>query len=175
MQAGDGWLDDASAHLVHECLVGKTHGRYRAHAACVQARVTLANALVVLGNGQQAVVLAVGDDKHRALNALKELLDDHRCARLAKLAVEHCAEFTLGLVQIVDDEHALAGCQTVGLEHIGCLLTLEEAQSLVQIVVGYAQILRRGDAMPLHEALGKVLAALQLGTGGAGANHHDVA
>ena len=160
-QSLHGGADDAVFHLPHPCLVGKGDGRHGTHAAGVQSFVALAYALVVLRFGQYLVILAVGEHEHRALYAAEELLDDHFGRCLAEHAVEHLAQLALGLVERGHDEHALAGAESVGLEHIGGLQGLKEGAAFIHAVGREAAVARRGDAVAFHEALGKLLAAFE--------------
>ena len=56
--------DDALFHFLHPLLRGEGYGTDAAHAARVQAGVVLANALVVLGFGQNLVVVAISQHEH---------------------------------------------------------------------------------------------------------------
>ena len=86
-QSLNGRAYDALFHFLHPRRIGKRNRRDTAHAACVQPRVSLANAFVIFGFGQDFVVLAVGQYKHRALDAAQELFDDHACRGLSKQAI----------------------------------------------------------------------------------------
>ena len=66
-------------------------------------------------------MLAVGEYEDGALDAAEEFLDDDFCRGVAKHAVEHLTQFHLGFLKCRDDEHALAGGQSVSLQYIGRL------------------------------------------------------
>ena len=117
-QAFDGGTDDAVLDLLHPLLCGEGYGRDAAHAAGVQTGVALADALVVLGLGQNLVVLAVGKHEDGALDTAEELLDDDAAAGIAEHAAKHLLQFLLGFVERGQDEHALAGAETVGLQYV---------------------------------------------------------
>ena len=171
-EAVHGGLDDVGAYFLHEDVVGKGNGRHAAHAAGVQTLVTLTDAFVVLGYGEHLVVLAVGQHEDGALDAAEKLLDDHRGAGVAEHAAQHLLQFALGFVQRGQDElqrgqdeHALAGAEAVGLQHVGSFEGFEEGEAFFQIGGGDALVAGGGDAVALHEAFGKLLAAFERGSG----------
>ena len=173
LETCDGGANDAFFNLLHELVVGKRYGRTVAHAAGVGAGIAFADALVVLCHGQDLVVLTVGEHEDRAFDARQELLDDDGGRSCTKHTIEHQAEFVASLVEGGEDEHALAGCQTVGLEHIGCLELFEETACLVVLLGVERAIAGGGDLMTAHEALGKVLRAFELGCCLAGTDDAD--
>ena len=91
MQSLNRRTDDAAIYLLHKLLVGEWNGRNGTHTACVEAYVSLANALVVFRYGKHLIVFAVGQDKDRALNAIEKLLNDNRLAGIAKHTAQHVA------------------------------------------------------------------------------------
>ena len=52
--------------------------------------------------------------------SLEELLDDYLGSGVAELAVEYVFQQSLGLLEVIHDKHALAGCKAVGLKYVGC-------------------------------------------------------
>ena len=172
-QALDGGAHDALLHLLHPCCVGKGYGRDGAHTTRVESCVALADTLVVLGFGEQLIVLTVGEHEHGALNAREELLDDHAGRCRTEHAAQHLAQLPLGLLDGVEDEHTLTGTEAIGLEHIGCLKGVEEGDALVQRLLREGLVARGRDTVTHHEGLGKVLAALQRGTSPRGTYHGD--
>ena len=58
-QTFDGRTDDAVFHLLHPILGGEGNRCHRPHAASVQTCVVLTDTLVVLGFGQDLIVLSV--------------------------------------------------------------------------------------------------------------------
>lgn len=167
--------DDALVNLLHELLVGKIHGADGTHAACVEACVVLADALVVLGCGEDMVVLAVGEDEDAELYAIEVLFDDHLGGGCAELAAEHVGEFFFGLFKVVYDEHALAGSEAVGLEHVGCLKGAEEGFALFERLGSEGTVGCCRDVVARHEGFGVVLAAFELGALFAGSDYDEVA
>ena len=161
-ESGNGGLHNALHHLFHKRLIGKTHGRHRAHTAGVEPLVAFADALVVFCHRQQLIVLAIGEGKHRAFDARKELLNHHRASGSAKAARQHTLEFAFSLLQIIDNEHTLAGSQAVGFEHIGGIEAFQEGKTLVDVFGSDALIGSRGNVVALHKTFGKVFAALEL-------------
>ena len=69
--------DDTVFHLLHPFFGGERNRRDRPHTAGVQACVMLSDTLVVLGLGENLVMLSVGQDKDRALDATHKFLNDH--------------------------------------------------------------------------------------------------
>ena len=120
----------------------------------------LAYALVVLGLGQDFVVPSVGDGEDGALDAVEVFLYDHACGCVAEHPSEHLTKLMFRLVECGQDEHALAGTQAVGLEHVGWLQRLKESEAFFERRAVESLVAGGGDAVPLHECLGEVLAAL---------------
>ena len=165
--------DDAVFHLLHPFRGGEGHRSHATHTTGVQAGVVLADALVILCLGQKLVVTPVGKDEHRALDAGEELLDDHTGRGVAEHSAEHLTQLALRFVEGGEDEHALAGTQSVGLQHIGRLQGLKEGEASVECRAVEGLVTCGGDAMALHERLGEVFAALQASATGRGAYHGD--
>ena len=166
--------DDAVFHLLHPRLIGKRYGRDAAHASGVQTRVAFAYALVVLGFRQDLVVPAVGEDKDGAFNTAEELLDDYARRSLTEHTAQHLAQLLLGLLQGGQDEHALAGTESVGFQDIGRLQGLEELNAFLHTGAVEGLVGSRGDAVALHESFGEVLAAFELSTGLRGTDDGNV-
>ena len=165
LQSFHGGANDAVLHLLHPLLCGKRYGRDAAHAAGVQTFVALANALVVLGFGQNLIVIAIGEHEHGALNATQIFLDDHAATGIAEHAAQHLAQLLLCLVERRQDEHAFARAETIGLQHVGSLKRFQEGQAFCHVLTVERLVAGRGNVMALHEALGKVLRAFEHGTG----------
>ena len=104
-----GRTDNALLHLLHPLLRGEGYRTDAAHAARVQTGVVLANALVVLGFGQNLVVVAVSQHEDRALDAAEELLDDHTARRIAEHAAQHLLQLLFSLLQRRQYQHTLTG------------------------------------------------------------------
>ena len=81
----------------------------------------LADALVVLGLGQDLVVASVGQYEDGALDAAHKLFDHDTAGGIAEHAPQHLLQFLLGFVEGGEDEYALAGTETVGLQDVGSL------------------------------------------------------
>ena len=174
-QAFHGGTDDAFFHLLHPLLRSEGHGCDASHAARVQTRVALADALVVLGFGQNLIVLTVGEHKHRALHAAEILLDDHAAGGIAKHAAEHLAQFALRLVERGQDENALAGAEAVGLQHVGCLQGFEEGDALLHVFAVEGLVAGCGNVVTLHESLSEILRTFEHGTSLRRANNGNMA
>ena len=80
----------------------------------------------------------------------------------------------LSLLQGGQNEHALAGTKTVGLEHVGRAEGGEELAALLNLRAVEGGVGRGGNAVARHEAFGKVLGALEHGAGLGGADDGDV-
>ena len=172
-QPSDGGHDDPVLDLMHEILVGKGHRRDGSHAAGVQAAVAFANAFIIFGRGQQHVRFSVGEHKTRYFYPAEIFLYHHPAACRSELPVEeHGAEFLFGFIEIIEDEHSLASRQAVGLQHIRGFEVFEIFQSLFQFFPVEGGMGGSGDAVAVHEALGKVFAAFQHGGIFHGSDHH---
>ena len=143
-----------------------------AHAAGVEAGVAVVGALVVHGRDHRHHGLAVGKGQHGHFRALQKLLDDHAVAALAKGVVAHgVPDRFLGLPRAFADQHALAQRQTVGLDHQRRRRVAHVGKRRFGIVKYLA--LGRGDAVLLHQALGKNFAGFDLGGARLGAEAGD--
>ena len=163
-QTFHGGTYDAVLDLLHPGFIRKGNGTDRTHATGVQTRVMLTDALVVLGLRQDDIVLAVGKHEDAALYAAHELLDDHSAAGTSKHTAQHLLQFLLGLFQRGEDEYSLSGTQTIGFQDVRSLQCPEEGLAFGECLAGEGLVGSRGNMVALHEALGKVLAALQHGT-----------
>ena len=76
-------------------------------------------------------MLSVGKHEDRALDTAHELLDDHTAGGITKHAAQHLFQFLLRLVEGGEDEYALAGAETVGLQHVGGLEGFQEGQTFL--------------------------------------------
>ena len=171
-EAVDSGAHDALLHLGHKGFIGKGYGRYRTHAAGIEACVALAYTFVVLRYRQYAVCAgAVGKHEYRAFYTLEEFLDYNLCRSCAKLAVEHLVERTDSFVKVIDDKHALACCQAVGFEHIGGFEAAKEFAGLVDIGFGGGEVAGCGYIVTTHEIFGKVFRAFKRCAVCAGAYH----
>ena len=158
-------LDDLLHGLgVH---IGRDHrrGRVGAHAARVGAFVAVEQALVVLAGGQHRHVLAVGHDDEAGLFAGQELLDHHTRAagvvlHAQRVVQQHPVHRLVRFFQGHGHDHALARRQAVGLDDDGRAVLVDEGVGRLGVGEGFIE--GRGDAMALHEVLGKSLGAFQL-------------
>ena len=131
-QAFDSGADDTLLDTLHEGFVCKDHGRDGAHTAGIQARVSLANALVVLSNREHAPVTTIRSDEDRALDTMEVLLDDDTRAGRSKAPREEPTKLALGFLETLADDHALTSRQTVSLQHVGRLEGLEVVDGLTE-------------------------------------------
>ena len=167
-QLGEGGRDEVVEHLLDDVLAGAGHRRVRPHAAGVRAPVAVADPLEVLGRGQGDRPLAVAHGQQAELGARHVLLDDHPVAGVAEgLAGELGPDVVLGLDQVGGDQHALAGRQPVGLDHVGAGEAAEELQRRFEVVEGREA--GGGDPGRGHDLLHPRLRALEPGAVGAGA------
>ena len=160
-----GRCNDFALHTCHPFGSGKGDRTHTAHSTGIQSGISLADALIVLRLWEDFVVLAVGQDKNTALYTAQELFNDYTRRGIAEHSSEHLAEFALCFLQAVDDEHALSGAQSVGLQHIRSLQGFEETTTFFHLRTVECLICSSGDAMTLHEGLRKILATFEDSSG----------
>ncbi len=151
------------AHLrIHDLV-----GGISAHAAGIRALIVIEDALVVLRRHQRHYALAIAHHQKRQLITLQTFFQhDTRAGFAQHLAAEHVFGGALCFILGLRDDHTFAGGEAVGLHHNRCM---EELQRLVDFFLAGADgILRRRDAVPLHELLGEALARFQPGGGARG-------
>ena len=136
-------------------------GGVGAHAAGVGAAVALVSRLVILRGGQGQDVFAVHHDDEAGLLALQEFLDHHPVPGLAEgIAGQHVLRRGDGLVFRLRQDHALAGGQTVGLDHDGRALLADVGDGLAD--VGEVAVGGGGNMVAGEKVLGEGLGAFQL-------------
>ena len=152
--------------------LGRDHrcGRIGTHAARVGALVAVQQALVVLAGGQWHHILAITQDHEAGLFAIQKFLDHHARHGLPALArvvhhpqrvvEQHEVNGGVGFIQRHRHDHALASRQAIGLDDDGRTHAFHIGMRLHR--VSECLIRRRGDAVALHECLGKRLGAFQL-------------
>ncbi len=104
---------------MHQLLGQDGCGRIGPHAAGVRALVIVERALVVLRRADGQHGFAVGEHEERRLLALHEFLDHHFGPGRAKTAAEHVVDGGHRSIFVHCHDHALAGSQSVGLDHDG--------------------------------------------------------
>ena len=157
---GDGWPDNLVHHLLLQ-LGGEDRGRaIGAHAAGIRPDIAVADALVVLRGAERNDILAVGDREEARFLAGQKFLDHHFRPGLAKAAVEHVADRRLGFVAGFGDDHALAGGQTIGLDHHRNGKSVERGQRIRR--AGCPDIAGGRDMGAGAQVLGKAFRAFQL-------------
>ena len=120
-------FDPVGGHLIddrlmdgREDVLGLADEAWRsvdAHAAGVGPLVVVHDSLVVAAQRQRQDVGA-GDDRHRGgLHAGETVFDHDAIAGRAEGAGKHLIDGRVGVVDVVGDDHALAGGEAVGLEH----------------------------------------------------------
>ena len=136
-----------------------------AHAAGVQAGVVVVGTLVVHAGHHGLDHLAVRKAQHTDLGAGEEFLHHHMVARCAEFLIQHdLLHAVRSLLLVFADQHALAQCQTVGLDdHRVLALGLDVLHDLGGVVKGL--VLCGGDAVFLHQVLGEHLGSLDAGSG----------
>ena len=140
-------------------------GSNGAHAAGVQAGVVVVGTLVVHAGHHGLDHLAVRKAQHTDLGAGEEFLHHHMVAGCAEFLIQHdLLHAVRSLLLVLADEHALAQCQTVGLDdHRVLALGLDVLHDLGGVVKGL--VLCGGDAVFLHQVLGEHLGGLDAGSG----------
>ena len=163
--AADGRQD----HLAHGAgvHVGRHHRSRRigTHAAGIRALVVVLQALVVLAGGQRHHFGAIAHHHEAGFLALQEFLDHHAGAALVVLHAqrvvhEHEIDRVMGFLQRHGHHHALAGSQTIGLDHDGRADLVDVGMRCRRIAEGIEGC--RRDAVALHEGLAEGLGAFQL-------------
>ena len=91
------------------------------------------------------------------------------CRSAAELACKHLAERAAGLFYVVDDEHALAGGEAVGLEHVGSFERSKEGIAVGHGVFSHCEVARGWYAVAPHEVFGEIFRAFEGSAVGAGA------
>ena len=125
-QLGDQRQDGRVHDAVHRLGVHVRHRRVGAHAAGVGAGVAVADALEVLRRQQRHRVRPVAEDEQRALLPHQPFLDDDGAPGLAERGAGQLGEHVgARLVQALRHQDALAGGETVGLDHPGTGQRLE--------------------------------------------------
>jgi hypothetical protein len=170
-------LDGRQDHFAHRAGVhlGRHHRRRRvgAHAAGVGPLVAIEQALVVLAGGQRGDVPAVAHDDEAGFLAGQEFLDHHPrnsmtiralvVAHSQRVAHQHEVDRVVRLPRRHGDDDTLAGRQAVGLDHDRRALALHIGVGRGRVAEAF--VLRRRDAVALHEGLGEGLGAFQLRCG----------
>ncbi len=142
----------------------------RPHAPGIRSGVSLEQALVVLGDGQELDLAAIRYRQDRDFLALEKRLDDHRRPRLAERAVaEHRAHGRGGLRAGRAHDRALARGETRRLHHQRLRVPVHVGERRLQLVEGAAGGGR--DSGRGHHVLGERFGRLDLGGGGTGAEH----
>ena len=166
-----GWTDNTILYLLHPLLGGERHGAHATHTTCVQTGIMLANTLVILGLGQNLVVLTVCQHEYRALDTAHELLDHHAARCVTEHTTQHLLQLFLGFFECRQNQYALTGTQTVGFQHVGGFECLQELQTLFQVFAIKGLIAGCRNMVALHKGLGKILRAFEHSTGFRRTNH----
>ena len=170
-QCRQGGLQHAAAHRLQTRRIEQGRRGISPHAASVGSGVAFADALVVLGGGQQHHRLAIGEGKHRHLRSAQRLLEHQRGARRSEAPIEHLLDRRPCFLHAGRHGHPLAGSEPIGLHHQGPVEPLQQLQGL--LAAGGAPVAGGGDAGLHHQGLGPLLAGLELGAVGAGAEHRQ--
>ena len=114
---GDRRQDDALHYQALDRRGNEGTRRIRTHAAGVRPDVAVADALVVLRCGERQRILAVDQGEETRLLAGEKILDDDlQSGRVEPAFDERGIDRPVGGVEIIGDDHALAGRETVGLD-----------------------------------------------------------
>ena len=110
-------------------------------------------------------MVAIGQHKHRALDAAHEFLDDDAARSVAEHAAQHLLQFLLRFVKGGQNQYTLTGTQTVSLQHIRRCQRLQKCQSFLNMLAVEGLVACCRNVVAHHEGFGKVLRSLQYGTG----------
>ncbi len=166
-ELADGGQRDGVDDLVDE--PGRQPGErgIRPHPTGVRTFVTVAETLVVLGGRERQHVVPVTQQEEGDLLAVEKLLDEN-----ASLA-EPVGRVSESRVPIRGDQHALAGGQAIGLDHVGCTIFVDRGDGFVERSCPNGAA-RRHPCL-VHDALGEGLASLERRRGLSGAEDGDTA
>ena len=147
-------------------------GSHGAHAPGIGPGVAVQGPLVIHGGYHGGDVGAVGKGQDTDLRPGEKLLHHDLAARVAKGPILHDGlDGGPGLLHALGNEDPLAQSQAVGLDDGGVGGGLQVGHGLRR--VRKHPVVRRGDAVFLHQALGKDLAGLDAGGVSAGAKAGD--
>ena len=159
-QLSENGPDGQIGHFLQPVVGQYRRGTVRPHAAGIGALVIVPGGFVVLGGGQGHGPLAVAETEEGGFLAHQAFLQHHAVARRAEGPGFHDVAHSLqGFLRIAGHHHALAGGQAVGLDHQG-------RAHFDHMVFGDFRIAEhrtagRGHLCPVHDLLGKGLAALK--------------
>ena len=162
--AFDGGAHDFLDGLVDHGLRNLRHRAVGTHATGVRTLVAIVGALVILGDRHRPEIGAVDKAHQGEFLAVQEVLDNDLGTGGAEAMVdEDVFECALGGVLVHGHGHALACRQTVGLDD-------NRGTVLVYVVLRHLEIaeglvLGGRDVVSVHELLGEVLGAFNLGGG----------
>ena len=152
------------------CIEGA--GRESAHAACVEAGISVTDPLMVLGGCHQLIVLSIHKSQGGYFTACHKLFNHDLVARGAELLIDHqLGDAGPGLFAVFADQDALAQGQSGCLEDDGISGCFQICQGLFSVIKYF--ISGRRDAVLLHQVLGKGLAAFNDGRVLPGAEHSE--
>ncbi len=118
---------------------------------------------MVLGPAEQHRCLAVGQGEQGGLLPDHKVLDHHPRPGGAEAAAQHVVDGGLGLRAGLGDDHALAGGQTIGLDHKGRREPGQRGLGPLRAVVSLETRCRQ--AVAVGEGLGEGLRGLELRRG----------
>ena len=132
-----------------------------AHAARVGAHVVIQKALMVLARRERQNVFAVHHDDETRFFAVEIVFDhDAGTGGTEFVAFEHIVHGAVRGFNIHRDDDALAGGKAVGLDDDRRAFFVKIGVSLLGIRERF--VVRRRNAVALHEGLGEILGAFQL-------------
>lgn len=149
-------VEDLGAHGLLELRGEHGGGAEGAHAAGVQTCIVIECPLVVLGSGEEEVILSVHKRVNGTLRTGEALLNDDGVARCAEFFFVHdFADGAIGLLACLGDNDAFSEGEAVGFDDDGERHGLGEASGLGAI--GEITGACCGDAVAEHEFLGENL------------------
>ena len=156
-QTAHGRLHDLGLDAAHRVRVGELHGGHCAHAAGVWAFIAIADAFVVTRGHEDLILIIAHAGEDGDLRA-GEAFFDQKIARAEAALLHHLIDELLRLRFRRANGHALAGGQSVELQHDGHL-----GQRGLGLGGGRADGEIRGrDAVTLQKLLRKALRGFEL-------------
>ena len=113
-----GRTDNTLVHLRHKYLIRKRNRGNGSHATGIQARIALADTLIIFRYRKHLVIVAIRQDEYGAFDTIQELLDHDRLARVAKHSAQHISQLFLGFLQVIDNQYPFTGSQSIRFQYI---------------------------------------------------------
>src|SRR6266567_7378542 len=158
----DRGVNDVAQNPLRHSGVKHGLGGVNAHPPGVRPRIPFADPLMILRRHQRRHVSAVAQAKKADLLAFEKLLNHYLPLRLTQQRAFKKALSRLNRrAPRLADDHALAGSQTISLDHNGGMKNIDRLLQLRR--AGAHGVACGGNVVPLQKALGEPLAGLQHG------------